>query len=90
MKTYFGLENPPVKIAKFAIGDGSLGTDVVSELMPMVRVYLVMTSSICLSSTVEAHYFGDLPSAYCVRPRCIRVLQRAVSMIRSKTTTLYL
>ncbi|KAF7798025.1 hypothetical protein EIP86_009237 [Pleurotus ostreatoroseus] len=38
MKTYFGMEDPPVKIAKFAIGDGSIGSDTTSELLPMVTV----------------------------------------------------
>ncbi|KAJ3559619.1 hypothetical protein NM688_g231 [Phlebia brevispora] len=38
MKTYFNMKNPPVKIVKFAIGDGSIGSDITSELMPMVTV----------------------------------------------------
>ncbi|OSD04774.1 alpha/beta-hydrolase [Trametes coccinea BRFM310] len=36
MKTYFGLADPPVKIAKFAIGDGTVGNAVVFELLPTV------------------------------------------------------
>lgn len=37
-KTYFGLKNPPVKLAKIAIGDGSLDDDRVSEDLPVVRI----------------------------------------------------
>ncbi|TFK46518.1 alpha/beta-hydrolase [Heliocybe sulcata] len=35
-KTYFGLENPPVKLSKIAIGDGTLGSGEVFELLPTV------------------------------------------------------
>lgn len=38
MKTYFGLSNPPVKVAKFAIGDGSIGTFTEFELLPALSV----------------------------------------------------
>ncbi|RDX51221.1 alpha/beta-hydrolase [Lentinus brumalis] len=34
MKTYFGMTNPPVKIAKFAIGDGTVGSELVFEYVP--------------------------------------------------------
>ncbi|RPD59090.1 alpha/beta-hydrolase [Lentinus tigrinus ALCF2SS1-7] len=34
MKTYFGMTNPPVNIAKFAIGDGTVGSEVVFEYVP--------------------------------------------------------
>ncbi|KAH9855778.1 alpha/beta-hydrolase [Lenzites betulinus] len=36
MKAYFGLTNPPVKIARFAIGDGTVGSGQVFELLPTV------------------------------------------------------
>ncbi|KAI0664279.1 alpha/beta-hydrolase [Cubamyces menziesii] len=36
MKTYFGMANPPVNIVKFAIGDGTIGSEVVFELLPTV------------------------------------------------------
>ena len=36
MKTYFGMENPPVQIARFAIGDGTMGSGVVFEYVPTV------------------------------------------------------
>ncbi|OJT09780.1 Vitellogenic carboxypeptidase [Trametes pubescens] len=36
MKTYFGLTDPPVNIAKFAIGDGTVGSFEVFELLPTV------------------------------------------------------
>ncbi|EPQ51722.1 alpha/beta-hydrolase [Gloeophyllum trabeum ATCC 11539] len=35
-KTYFNMENPPVKLAKIAIGDGTIGSGVVFELLPTV------------------------------------------------------
>ena len=44
MKAYFGMADPPVRIAKFAIGDGSIGSDIETELMPMV--------SLCLAARV--------------------------------------
>lgn len=36
MKTYFGLANPPVNIAKFAIGDGTVGSGLTFEYVPTV------------------------------------------------------
>ncbi|KAI0831822.1 Alpha/Beta hydrolase protein [Trametes gibbosa] len=36
MKTYFGLADPPVNIVKFAIGDGTLGSEVVFGYLPTV------------------------------------------------------
>ncbi|RDB23681.1 hypothetical protein Hypma_009154 [Hypsizygus marmoreus] len=38
MKAYFGLSNPPVKIAKIAIGDGSITSGQVFELLPALSV----------------------------------------------------
>ncbi|KIJ47957.1 hypothetical protein M422DRAFT_28501 [Sphaerobolus stellatus SS14] len=38
VKTYFGLSNPPVKLIKFAIGDGSLGSDALVSSISMVNV----------------------------------------------------
>ncbi|KAF5315989.1 hypothetical protein D9758_018113 [Tetrapyrgos nigripes] len=38
LKTYFGMSNPPVKIAKIAIGDGSIGSGQEFELLPAVTV----------------------------------------------------
>ncbi|EIW79100.1 alpha beta-hydrolase [Coniophora puteana RWD-64-598 SS2] len=37
-KAYFGLENPPVKLAKIAIGDGSIAAGEVFEIAPVVSV----------------------------------------------------
>ncbi|PIL24661.1 hypothetical protein GSI_12545 [Ganoderma sinense ZZ0214-1] len=34
MKTYFGLDNPPVNIVKFAIGDGTVGSGLTFEYVP--------------------------------------------------------
>ncbi|KIY69108.1 alpha/beta-hydrolase [Cylindrobasidium torrendii FP15055 ss-10] len=36
MKTYFGLENPPVNIAKFAIGNGVLASRQVAQFLPVL------------------------------------------------------
>ena len=36
-KAYFGLEDPPVNLAKIAIGDGTIGSDVVFRNLPAVR-----------------------------------------------------
>ncbi|KAJ7716754.1 Alpha/Beta hydrolase protein [Mycena metata] len=38
MKAYFSMANPPVKIAKIAIGDGSIAADEVFELLPALSV----------------------------------------------------
>ncbi|KAG6897814.1 hypothetical protein C0992_010618 [Termitomyces sp. T32_za158] len=38
MKAYFGLENPPVNIAKVVIGDGSIASGQVFELLPALTV----------------------------------------------------
>ncbi|PSR71878.1 hypothetical protein PHLCEN_2v12222 [Hermanssonia centrifuga] len=37
-KTYFGLEDPPVKLVKIAIGDGTLGSDWEFEVLPTLTV----------------------------------------------------
>ena len=47
MKAYFGMENPPVQIVKFAIGDGSIGSDIETELMPMVNSCLIYRETSC-------------------------------------------
>ncbi|KAK7025021.1 carboxypeptidase [Favolaschia claudopus] len=38
MKAYFSMAKPPVKIAKIAIGDGSIAEDEVFELLPTVSI----------------------------------------------------
>ncbi|CAK5283248.1 unnamed protein product [Mycena citricolor] len=38
MKAYFSMSKPPVKIAKIAIGDGSIASDVVFELLPSTNI----------------------------------------------------
>ncbi|KAJ7463398.1 Alpha/Beta hydrolase protein [Mycena galericulata] len=38
MKAYFSMAKPPVKIAKIAIGDGSIAADEVFELLPALDV----------------------------------------------------
>lgn len=35
-KTYFGLQKPPVNLAKIAIGDGAIGSFVEFEQLPTV------------------------------------------------------
>ena len=42
-KAYFGLKNPPVKLAKIAIGDGSLGNVWEIEEAPVVRLMVSWT-----------------------------------------------
>ncbi|KZP30619.1 alpha beta-hydrolase [Athelia psychrophila] len=37
-KTYFGLKNPPVNLAKIAIGDGTLGSGVTFEILPVIAI----------------------------------------------------
>ena len=39
VKAYFGLTDPPVKLAKFAIGDGTLGTSAIFEQLPTVGIF---------------------------------------------------
>lgn len=36
MKAYFQMENPPVRIAKIAIGDGAISDEQVFSLLPSV------------------------------------------------------
>ncbi|KIL69347.1 hypothetical protein M378DRAFT_98802 [Amanita muscaria Koide BX008] len=38
LKAYFGMSNPPVNIAKIAIGDGTMASGVVFELVPALTV----------------------------------------------------
>ncbi|KAF7770375.1 hypothetical protein Agabi119p4_6349 [Agaricus bisporus var. burnettii] len=38
MKTYFNMKNPPVKVSKFVIGDGTLNTPQVFELLPALQI----------------------------------------------------
>lgn len=38
LKTYFGMQNPPVNIAKIVIGDGAITTAQVFELLPSLSV----------------------------------------------------
>lgn len=38
-KTYFGMRNPPVKLAKIAIGDGSMNTGAEFIEAPAVRIF---------------------------------------------------
>lgn len=37
-KTYFGLKNPPVRLVKIAIGNGSLGSEVTVNLLPVLSI----------------------------------------------------
>lgn len=37
-KAYFGMADPPVNLAKIAIGDGTVGSEAVYEHLPVVRV----------------------------------------------------
>jgi carboxypeptidase D len=40
-KAYFSMAKPPVKIAKIAIGDGSIAADEVFELLPVVSSFRI-------------------------------------------------
>ncbi|KAI0079340.1 alpha/beta-hydrolase [Panus rudis PR-1116 ss-1] len=55
-KTYFGLQNPPVKIAKIAIGDGSLGSDQVATELPTVAVLETFPQLISYNQEVLAYF----------------------------------
>ncbi|KAI8996599.1 alpha/beta-hydrolase [Trametes punicea] len=56
MKTYFGLANPPVRIAKFAIGDGTVGSGIVFNLLPTVSIIETYPQLIGYDSTVFEYF----------------------------------
>ncbi|KAI9065255.1 alpha/beta-hydrolase [Trametes sanguinea] len=56
MKTYFGLADPPVKIAKFAIGDGTIGNFVVGEMLPTLTTIETYPQLIGYDTTVFEYF----------------------------------
>ena len=53
LKAYFDLKNPPVKIAKIAIGDGTYTSGQVFEILPAVTPAILnslLYTDLCLSS----------------------------------------
>lgn len=83
MKTYFGLTDPPVNIAKFAIGDGTVGSFEVFELLPTVSKAAYLTRAFYIDHVFTGDYHRDIPPAHWVRPSSIRVLPRAVRITLS-------
>ena len=55
MKTYFGMPNPPVNIAKFAIGDGTIGSLLTFEYVPTVRSRSTALLAYLLTALLLAH-----------------------------------
>jgi carboxypeptidase D len=60
MKTYFGMKNPPVKIAKIAIGDGTVTDEVTFELLPAVSS-IVASLCRCLLSPLQLSIIETYP-----------------------------
>lgn len=69
LQTYFSTPNPPVRIAKIAMSDGSYGLDETDILPGVVRLppffFPFLTSFIILSfALVLASGYEDVPTAY--------------------------
>ena len=60
LKAYFDLKNPPVKIAKIAIGDGTYTSGQVFEILPAVAPSIL--SNPLTLTCVLAHSASNLPS----------------------------
>ncbi|KAJ7180968.1 Alpha/Beta hydrolase protein [Mycena filopes] len=56
MKAYFSMANPPVKITKIAIGDGSIASDEVFELLPTLSVLETYPQLIGYDQEVYAYF----------------------------------
>ncbi|KAH9913989.1 alpha/beta-hydrolase [Epithele typhae] len=56
MKAYFQLENPPVKISKFAIGDGTIGSGVVFEEIPVLTIIETYPQLIAYNTEVFEYF----------------------------------
>ncbi len=80
MKTYFGMEYPPVNIAAFAIGNGVLGSEAVYFNLPSVRHTLAGVRSDTESSRTDYH-LGDLSTVDRLQLRRVRILPRTVSAL---------
>ncbi|KAI0791967.1 Alpha/Beta hydrolase protein [Abortiporus biennis] len=55
-KAYFGLTNPPVQLAKIAIGDGTLGSGFVFEELPTLSVIETYPQLIGYDTTVYEYF----------------------------------
>ncbi|KAL0572767.1 hypothetical protein V5O48_009200 [Marasmius crinis-equi] len=63
LKAYFGMPNPPVKIGKIAIGDGSMTTDTVFQLVPSIKV--IETFPQLINYDVEVYKYFKEQSRLC-------------------------
>ena len=89
MKAYFGMPNPPVKIAKIAIGDGSLGSAIENEQMPVLTVIETYPQLISYDPTV----YQSFKEQYVPwNPPTLSFTQRAILIctgsIRAATTSI--
>ena len=55
-KAYFGLTNPPVNLTKISIGDGSIGSGVEFEELPVVTVIETYPQLIAYDPTVYEYF----------------------------------
>ncbi|KAF7983379.1 hypothetical protein HWV62_22379 [Athelia sp. TMB] len=55
-KAYFGLRAPPVKLAGIAIGDGTLGSDVVFNIVPTLNIIETYPQLIGYDTDVYAYF----------------------------------
>ncbi|KAH9849948.1 alpha/beta-hydrolase [Lenzites betulinus] len=58
MKAYFGLADPPVNVVKFAIGDGTVGSEMVFQYAPTVTILETYPQLISYDTEVF-EYFRD-------------------------------
>ena len=69
LKAYFEETNPPVKIAKIAIGDGTIPDPIVNEQLPAVRFQSTHAHLSFTAALVNRD--RNIPSAHRLRPRRI-------------------
>ncbi|KAL4244407.1 Carboxypeptidase [Abortiporus biennis] len=55
-KTYFGLQNPPVNLVKITIGDGTIGSGFVFEVLPTLTVIETYPQLIGYDTTVFEYF----------------------------------
>ncbi|KAG5635789.1 hypothetical protein H0H81_010132 [Sphagnurus paluster] len=66
MKAYFGMKNPPVKITKIAIGDGSITSGQVFELLPAVtNLSVIQTYPQIIGYDQEVYKYFKAQSKLC-------------------------
>ncbi|SRR6266550_1289159 len=81
LKTYFEMTNPPVKISKIAIGDGTIPDSVVFELVPSVCRQSILF--IFHSPLRQVNRDRNVPPAHRLRSRRVQLLQRTVRSRKS-------